>query len=1016
MFKRMTVLSLLLVAGACISLAGSSQLVKAEEDHLGSGAGDTNNVTVDGVPLDESHFPDAAFRTYVKDKFDTTPDNVLSQTEISAAKYMTNMSNMGITNLQGIEYFTNLISLSCTKNNLSSLDLSQNTKLERLDLSSDQLTSLNVSKCTNLQSLNVQFNSLTSLDVTKCTRLTTLYIHNNAIDSVDISKCTNLESFSCSNNQLKDLDVSKNVKMRNLDCAFNEIRSLDLSNLPALTDLDCRSNKLTSLNLRMNPNITFVVCEKNELRAIKLRRHEKLKKLTCYANPITEPLELYGCPKLIDLMNSVDPFYPDGSNPESANTARYYLYQNSNLVGEFFYSLSTELNFDCTFGDPMTSGYDRVLPDGDYIIASAASTNKNMLYFMDIYGRACPADNNSNVSIWSGEEPGECDIWTITYENGFYTIRQKGTQMYLEVGGTNSEGEYFYRGTNVQVASKDLLTQKWAISKNSPNDQGYRIQAQCSGLSVDLQDGDLTNLSNIRMWENNNAVAETWLFIPYQPKQPVANGRYMLLSSLASGWEMDVYGNSGDIADKTNVQLYEDSAQNQYNSFDLTKLDNGYYKILHAASGKALTVEGGTSSFCQNISVSTYDGSLSQQWAVIKNGSGYVLVARCSGLVADVQGGVAQNGANVAQYPFSGDPNQTWTFAKAEYKVTFNANGGSGAPSAQTKYYKNDLYISSSKPTRSKCSFIGWGTSADATTASYQAGSKYTADKDITLYALWVPDLPAQTTGAKAASVSATSIKVSWNAVSGATGYEVYRATSANGTFTKLGWVSATSRTCGSLTCGKTYYFKVRAFVQAGGIKSYGSYSSVVSAVPQLAAPGSAKATAASTTSIKVSWNAVSGADGYAVYRATSANGTYSKLGTVTTTNRTCGSLSSGKQYFFKVCAYKVVNGKTCYGKYSSVVSAVTTPGTPTVKVASSTSSSVKLSWGAVSNATGYEVYRSTSANGTYSKLGWVSSTSRNCTGLTKGKTYYFKVRAFVEIDGVKYYGNYSSVVSKSVS
>ena len=71
------------------------------------------------------------------------------------------------------------------------------------------------------------------------------------------------------------------------------------------------------------------------------------------------------------------------------------------------------------------------------------------------------------------------------------------------------------------------------------------------------------------------------------------------------------------------------------------------------------------------------------------------------------------------------------------YTVSYNANGGSGAPSSQTKTYGVTLTLSSTKPTRTNYTFVGWGTSAGATTASYQAGGSYTSNASITLYAIW---------------------------------------------------------------------------------------------------------------------------------------------------------------------------------------------------------------------------------------------------------------------------------------
>ena len=75
--------------------------------------------------------------------------------------------------------------------------------------------------------------------------------------------------------------------------------------------------------------------------------------------------------------------------------------------------------------------------------------------------------------------------------------------------------------------------------------------------------------------------------------------------------------------------------------------------------------------------------------------------------------------------------------AKTSYAVSYNANGGSGTPSSQTKWYDTALTLSTTKPTRTGYSFQGWGTSASATTVSYDSGAKYTKNAAITLYAIW---------------------------------------------------------------------------------------------------------------------------------------------------------------------------------------------------------------------------------------------------------------------------------------
>ena len=76
-----------------------------------------------------------------------------------------------------------------------------------------------------------------------------------------------------------------------------------------------------------------------------------------------------------------------------------------------------------------------------------------------------------------------------------------------------------------------------------------------------------------------------------------------------------------------------------------------------------------------------------------------------------------------------------WT--PVTYTVAFNANGGTGAPASQTKTYGTDLTLSSTKPTRTGYTFLGWSTSSSATTQTYAAGAKYTANAAATLYAVW---------------------------------------------------------------------------------------------------------------------------------------------------------------------------------------------------------------------------------------------------------------------------------------
>ena len=260
-----------------------------------------------------------------------------------------------------------------------------------------------------------------------------------------------------------------------------------------------------------------------------------------------------------------------------------------------------------------------------------------------------------------------------------------------------------------------------------------------------------------------------------------------------------------------------------------------------------------------------------------------------------------------------------------------------------------------------------------------------------TLHCAAVPAAPVVKLGNSAASGKPV---LTWNAVPGATSYKVYRATSKSGTYSLLGTVTTTSYTNTGAKEGTTYYYKVKAANGAGE----SAYSNVVSGkvvvTPKPAAPVVKIGNSATSGKPVLTWNAVSGATSYKVYRATSQNGTYSLLGTVTTTSYTNTGAKAGTTYYYKVTAVNSV-GESPYSNIVSGQAKTVTPklSAPVVKIGHSASSGKPmLTWNAVSGATSYKVYRATSQNGTYSLLGTVTTTSYTNTGAKEGTTYYYNV------------------------
>lgn len=143
---------------------------------------------------------------------------------------------------------------------------------------------------------------------------------------------------------------------------------------------------------------------------------------------------------------------------------------------------------------------------------------------------------------------------------------------------------------------------------------------------------------------------------------------------------------------------------------------------------------------CEGVTGTGYISSSSSSYKDVKTISGTTTVNR--GTSASTRTITAQAyGTTVSGYGSAGGSTSVSASisipALASYTVSYNANGGSGAPSSQTKYYGKDLTLSTTVPTKTGYNFLGWSTSSTATSASYSAGGKYTSNASATLYAVW---------------------------------------------------------------------------------------------------------------------------------------------------------------------------------------------------------------------------------------------------------------------------------------
>ena len=201
--------------------------------------------------------------------------------------------NRNIKSLAGIEQFENLGILDCSDNNLTSLDVSHNTKLSILLCRSNNLTSLDVSHNSDLRELDCRYNNqfyddkLMSLDVSNNSKLKKLYCGGNNLTSLDVSHNTALEELDCGSNNLTSLDVSQNTALKKLECYGNNLTSLDVSHNTALEELNCAGNSLTSLDLSKNTALEELNCGSNNLTSLDLSKNTALSTLYCSDNNLT---------------------------------------------------------------------------------------------------------------------------------------------------------------------------------------------------------------------------------------------------------------------------------------------------------------------------------------------------------------------------------------------------------------------------------------------------------------------------------------------------------------------------------------------------------------------------------------------------------------------------------------------------------------------------------------------------------------------------------------------------------
>lgn len=269
----------------------------------------------------------------------------------------------------------------------------------------------------------------------------------------------------------------------------------------------------------------------------------------------------------------------------------------------------------------------------------------------------------------------------------------------------------------------------------------------------------------------------------------------------------------------------------------------------------------------------------------------------------------------------------------------------------------------------------------------------------------------------KIEKVGYASAKLSWNETAAAQGYQIYRAEGKNGAYKKIASTQSDvfSYNDTSVIPGKTYHYKVRAYIKFSSGNKYSAFSDIKSADFVVPATTWNTFKVKNYRTIQLSWKKKS-VDGYKIYRKT-GKGKYRCIKTITEKSSSSfkdTSIKPGSSYTYRIRGYVSAKGKLYYSSYTNVKTAEVKMAKPKLKkVSVSGKKKIKLNWKRDSKADGYYIYRSSSEKKNFRKIKNISKNKTvkwSDTNVKGGKTYYYKIRSYIKTSaGIKTSG-YSEV------
>lgn len=269
--------------------------------------------------------------------------------------------------------------------------------------------------------------------------------------------------------------------------------------------------------------------------------------------------------------------------------------------------------------------------------------------------------------------------------------------------------------------------------------------------------------------------------------------------------------------------------------------------------------------------------------------------------------------------------------------------------------------------------------------------------------------------GFTAETVGTASVNLTWSQNPNVSGYEIYRKDdSISSSYDKIIDIKDSSNTFYNdtqIVAGTRYYYQIRPYVYANDKYYYGEFSAA-STFTQIDDVSEITVTARTSTSISISWERVTNATAYTIYRKDSENDSYTAIANISDWENSAyidTGLTVGKNYYYKVEAFVSFNGESYYSTPSEI-STYTVPEKPSFNASyDEKTEKIKVTWSSVKGASGYVVQISDDEDGEYDQYD-VSNKLEFELKVEKDKMYYIKVYSYCTIDGERKYSSYEMI------